>query len=109
MNDLRTIGVAPAAKPSNLPEYTVGEISQAVKRTLESAFERVRVRGEISGLKRAGSGHVYLCLKDADAVLDAVCWRGTAGRLSVTQEDGLEVVATGRVTSFPGRAKYQLV
>jgi exodeoxyribonuclease VII large subunit len=109
MNDLRTIGVAPAAKPSNLPEYSVGEISQAVKRTLENAFERVRVRGEISGLKRAGSGHVYLCLKDADAVLDAVCWRGTAGRLAVTPEDGLEVVATGRVTSFPGRSKYQLV
>lgn len=109
MNEFPTVGVAADAKPSNLPEFTVGEISQAVKRTLESAFERVRVRGEISGLKRAASGHVYLSLKDTDAVLDAVCWRGTAGRLAVVPEDGLEVVATGRLTSFPGRSKYQLV
>ncbi len=96
-------------RPSNLPEFSVSEISKAIKRTLEGNFERVRVRGEISGFKRAASGHLYMSLKDADAVLDAVCWRGQAGRLAVAPEDGLEVVALGRVTSYPGRSKYQIV
>ena len=94
---------------SNLPEFTVSEISLAVKRTLEGAFERVRVRGEISGFKRAGSGHLYFALKDEEAKLDAVCWRTTAARLAVAPEDGLEVVATGRVSSYPGRSSYQLL
>ena len=93
----------------NLPEFTVSEISLAVKRTLEGAFERVRVRGEISGFKRAGSGHLYFALKDEEAKLDAVCWRTTAARLAVAPEDGLEVVATGRVSSYPGRSSYQLL
>src|SRR5689334_19062036 len=101
---------APEPPPRNpLPEYTVSEISQAIRRTLEGAFERVRVRGEISGFKRAASGHLYLSLKDSEAVLDAVCWRMSAGRLAVRPEDGLEVIATGRMTSFPGRSRYQLV
>jgi exodeoxyribonuclease VII large subunit len=94
---------------ANLPELTVSEISGAIKRTLESAFDRVRVRGEISGFKRAASGHCYMALKDDQAVLDAVCWRGTSQRLTVQPEDGLEVIATGRITSYPGRSKYQLV
>src|SRR5215470_7501744 len=94
---------------SNLPEFTVTEISLAVKRTLEGAFERVRVRGEISGCKRANSGHLYFALKDEESKLDAVCWRGTAVRLAVTPEDGLEVVATGRVSGYPGRSSYQLL
>jgi exodeoxyribonuclease VII large subunit len=98
-----------ADNSSNLPEYTVSEISIAVKRTLEGAFERVRVRGEISGFKRAGSGHLYFALKDAEAKLDAVCWRTTAGRLAVAPEDGLEVIAVGRVSSYPGRSSYQLL
>src|SRR5690606_5533787 len=93
----------------NAGELTVSELSQAIKRTLEDRFERVRVRGEISGFKRAASGHLYLCLKDADAALDAVCWKGTAARLGIRPEDGMEVIATGRVTTFPGRSKYQLV
>lgn len=93
----------------NLPEFTVGEISQAVKRTVESSFERVRVRGEVSRPTRAGSGHVYLTLKDENAVLDAVCWRGTAQRLSVQPEEGMEVIATGKLTTYPGRSKYQMV
>src|SRR5258706_6689724 len=101
---------APEPPPRNpLPEYTVSEISQAIRRTLEGSFERVRVRGEISGFKRAASGHLYLSLKDSEAVLDAVCWRTSAGRLGVRPEDGLEVIATGRMTSFPGRSRYQLV
>jgi exodeoxyribonuclease VII large subunit len=94
---------------ANLPEYTVSEISQAVKRTLEGSFERVRVRGEISGFKRHSSGHCYLTLKDADAAIDGVCWRGTAQRLAIRPEDGMEVVVSGRVTTYPGRSKYQLV
>src|SRR5690242_16560157 len=98
-----------ADNPSNLPEYSVSEISQAVKRTLEGAFDRVRVRGEISGFKRAASGHLYFALKDQEAKLDAVCWRMSAGQLAVTPEDGLEVVAVGRVSSYPGRSSYQLL
>jgi exodeoxyribonuclease VII large subunit len=94
---------------ANLPEYTVSELSAALKRTIEQDFSYVRVRGEVSGFKRHGSGHCYLALKDADAVLDAVCWRGTAIRLSVKPEDGMEVVCTGRLTTYPGRSKYQLV
>ena len=99
----------PAPPASNLPEYTVGELSHRLKRTVEDAYSLVRVRGEISGFKRAASGHLYLTLKDADAVLDAVCWKGTAGRLGVKPEDGMEVVATGKLTTFPGRSKYQMV
>src|SRR5258707_8336338 len=102
---------APAAdgpRP-NLPEYTVSELSMALKRRIEESFSYVRVRGEISGFKRHSSGHCYLALKDADAVLDAVCWRGTALRLTLKPEDGMEVVCTGRLTTFPGRSKYQLV
>lgn len=94
---------------SNLPVYSVSEISLAIKRTLEGTFEHVRVRGEISGFKRAASGHLYMTLKDQDGVLDAVCWRGTAGRLGLAPEDGMEVIASGRITSYPGRSKYQIV
>ena len=95
--------------PSNVPEYSVSEISGALRRTVEDAYSLVRVRGEISGFKRHSSGHLYFALKDADAVLDAVCWRGQAGKLAVVPEDGLEVIATGRLTTYPGRSKYQMV
>ncbi len=93
----------------NLPEYSVGEISSALKRTLEETFPRVRIRGELTGFKRAASGHLYFKLKDEEAVLDGVCWRGTAGRLSIAPEDGMEVIATGRVTAYAGRSSYQIV
>ena len=106
MDDL-TIATAPLR--SNLPEYTVSELARALKRSIEENFAVVRVRGEISGFKRHGSGHCYLSLKDADAVIDAVCWRMTAMRLGLKPEDGMEVVCTGRLTTFPGRSKYQLV
>jgi exodeoxyribonuclease VII large subunit len=96
------------ARP-NLPELTVSELSQALKRSIEERFSYVRVKGEISGWKRHGSGHCYFALKDADAVIDAVCWRQTAIRLQVKPEDGMEVVVTGRLTTFPGRSKYQIV
>lgn len=94
---------------SNVPVFSVGELSQALKLTVEESFSFVRVRGEVSGFKRAASGHLYFTLKDADAVLDAVCWKGSALRLAVAPEDGLEVIATGRLTTYPGRSKYQMV
>lgn len=97
------------APSHNLPEYSVSEISNALKRTIEGEYGHVRVRGEISGFKRHSSGHLYMSLKDESAVLDAVCWRGTAGKLAVRPEDGLEVIATGRITTYPGRSKYQIV
>src|ERR1700722_8348704 len=93
----------------NLPEYSVSELSQAVKRHIESDFGHVRVRGEVSGFKRHSSGHCYLSLKDADAVLDAVIWRPLAQRLALKPEDGMEVVCTGRMTTYASRSKYQLV
>lgn len=96
-------------QPSNQPEYTVSELAAALRRSIEENFSLVRVRGEISGFKRVSSGHCYFALKDADAVLDAVCWRTTAMRLAIRPEDGMEVVATGRLTTYPGRSKYQLI
>ncbi len=93
----------------NIPEYTVSELSGALKRTVEGAYAHVRVRGEISGFKRAASGHLYLDLKDEGAVLNAVCWRGVAGRLRFAPEDGLEVVATGKLSTYAQRSNYQLV
>ena len=93
----------------NLPELSVGELSKALKSTLEERFPRVRVRGEITGFKRAASGHMYLRLKDDVAVLDGVCWRGTARRLPLVPEDGIEVIVTGRVTSYGARSSYQIV
>src|SRR3984957_18291569 len=95
--------------PTHQREYTVSELAAALKRSIEENFSVVRVRGEVSGFKRVGSGHCYFALKDADAVLDAVCWRTTAIRLSVQPEDGMEVIATGRLTTYPGRSKYQLI
>src|SRR5579864_7668653 len=94
---------------ANLPEYTVSELSAALKRSIEENFSFVRVRGEVSGWKRVASGHCYFALKDADAVIDAVCWRMTAIRLAIKPEDGMEVVCTGRLTTYPGRSKYQLI
>lgn len=96
-------------KNHNQPEYSVGEIASAVKRTVEGTFSRVRVRGEISGFKRAASGHCYLDLKDDKAVLNAVCWRGQAAKLAMQPQDGLEVICTGKLTTYPGRSNYQLV
>lgn len=91
------------------PVVSVTELSSDVKRTVEDKFSYVRVRGEVSGFKRAASGHLYMALKDADAVIDAVCWKGVAGRLDIQPEDGLEIIATGRVTTYSARSKYQLV
>ncbi|BBK40332.1 exodeoxyribonuclease 7 large subunit [Allostella vacuolata] len=102
-------GMSENAPRTNLPELSVSELSHQLKRSIEEQFSYVRVRGEISGFKRHSSGHLYFALKDADALIDAVCWRGQAGRLSIRPEDGMEVVATGRLTTYPGRSKYQIV
>src|SRR6202042_312415 len=93
----------PPSPATNIPVYSVSELSGALKRTIEQAYGYVRVRGEISGCKRHSSGHIYLALKDMDALIDAVCWRGTANRLAVSPQDGMEVIATGKLTTFPGR------
>jgi len=93
----------------NAQAMSVSELSLALKRTVEDRFGHVRVRGEISGFKRAASGHIYFCLKDDTARLDAVMWKGGAARLPFAPEDGLEVVATGKLTTYAGRSNYQIV
>ena len=94
----------------NIAEWTVSELSAALKRTVEDAYGFVRVRGEVSGFKGASpSGHCYFRLKDDKAVLEAVIWKGTYGRMRVKPEEGLDVIATGRLTTFPGSSKYQIV
>jgi exodeoxyribonuclease VII large subunit len=92
----------------NAPEFSVSEISGAVKRTIEGQFSYVRVRGEIGRVNRYASGHIYYDLKDEGAVLNAVTWKGQAGKLSVQPEEGMEVVAVGKLTSFPKQSKYQM-
>lgn len=91
------------------PEFTVSEISAAVKKCVESNFSKIRVKGEIFGCKRADSGHYYLSLKDENANLAAVIWKGVAQHLSFKPEDGLEVVAVGKITTFAGKSSYQLI
>ncbi|PNQ00648.1 exodeoxyribonuclease VII large subunit [Sphingobium sp. SA916] len=93
----------------NAPPLSVSELSALLKRTVEDRFGHVRLRGEISGFKRAGSGHIYLCLKDDNAVIDGVMWKGGAARLPFAPQDGVEVIATGKLTTYPGRSKYQIV
>jgi exodeoxyribonuclease VII large subunit len=99
----------PGPNPGNAPEFTVSEISGAVKRTIEGGFSHIRVRGEVGRLSLPRSGHVYLDLKDDRSVLSAVIWKGTAARLVHPPEEGMEVIATGRLTTFPGQSKYQMV
>ncbi|WP_183956133.1 exodeoxyribonuclease VII large subunit [Sphingobium fontiphilum] len=93
----------------NAPPLSVSELSGMLKRTVEDRFGHVRLRGEISGFKRAASGHLYLALKDDNAVIDGVMWKGGAQRLAFAPQDGVEVIATGKLTTYPGRSKYQIV
>src|SRR4029079_2705460 len=90
-------------------ELTVSELSNALKRTIEDGFGYVRVRGELGNVKYHTSGHVYLDLKDDKACLAGVIWRTTAQRIKLKLEAGLEVVVTGRITTYPGQSKYQIV
>ena len=95
--------------PSNQPEFTVSELSGAVKRVIEGEFGLVRVRGEVGRLSRPASGHLYFALKDDRATLDAVTWKGQVAKMQLRPEEGMEVIATGRMTTFPGQSKYQLI
>jgi exodeoxyribonuclease VII large subunit len=101
--------LAEVAPGDNSPPLSVTELSGALKRTIENAFGQVRVRGEISGFKRHSSGHCYFTLKDESACIDAVIWRASATMLAFRPEDGAEVIATGKLTTYPGRSKYQIV
>ncbi|PRD38787.1 UNVERIFIED_CONTAM: xseA [Trichonephila clavipes] len=99
----------PQPQQGNQPEYTVSELSGAVKRMIEGEFGLVRVRGEIGRVSRPSSGHMYFDLKDDRSVIAAVSWKGQVARMQVRPEEGMEVVATGRMTTFPGQSKYQLI
>ncbi len=103
--DINELGEPTAALAT---EYTVSGIARAIKNTIEQSFSKVRVKGEISGARYADSGHVYFSLKDEQAVLHAICWKGVAGRLPFKLEDGLEVVCTGAISTYPGRSVYQI-
>jgi exodeoxyribonuclease VII large subunit len=95
---------------SNVAEWTVSELSGALKRTIEDTYGFVRVRGEISGFRgQHGSGHCYFSLKDEGAKIDAIIWKGTFSKLKVKPQEGLEVIATGKVTTYPGKSSYQIV
>ena len=97
------------AAPSNVPEFSVSELSFALKREIESSFPRVRVRGEISQPSFPRSGHCYFRLKDENAVIDGVCWKGSIPRLGIKIEEGLEVIATGKLTTYAGSSRYQII
>jgi exodeoxyribonuclease VII large subunit len=102
---------APAqSKGQNTPEYSVAELAGAIKRAVEDGFGHVRLRGEISGYRGPhASGHCYFALKDEKAKIEAVIWRGVFSRLRFKPEEGMEVVAEGRVTTYPNSSKYQIV
>ncbi len=94
----------------NAPEFTVSELSSALKRTVEDTYGHVRVRGEISGFRGPhSSGHCYFALKDESAKIEAVIWKGVHGRMRFKPQEGLEVIATGKLTTYPGSSKYQIV
>lgn len=93
----------------NIPEFSISELSSAIKRTLEQGFSHVRVRAECGRVTIAKSGHIYLDLKDNDAVISAIIWAGVARGLKVKPEEGLEIIAIGKITTFPGQSKYQII
>ena len=104
MDDLFEDGPA-----DNTPEFSVSEISGAVKKAIEGGFSQVRVRGEVGRVSRPASGHIYMDLKDDRAVLSGVIWKGRAQALAHRPEEGMEVIATGKLTTFPGQSKYQMI
>ena len=108
-DDTRSGLLANVPPGDNSPALSVGELAGSLKRLIESEFAQVRVRGEISGFKRHSSGHCYFSMKDESACIDAVIWRGSANSLAFRPEDGAEVIATGKMTTYAGRSKYQLV
>ncbi len=98
-----------SSESSNAAPYSVSELAGALKRTLETTYDHVRMRGEISKVTRHASGHVYLTLKDDKAAIDGVVWKGQVSRLQTQPDFGLEVIVTGRITTFPASSKYQIV
>lgn len=103
------IGATSAPAANNLREFTVSELSNHLKRAVEEGFSWVRVRGEISRVSRHSSGHCYFDLKDDRSVLASIIWKGTFPRIKVKPEQGLEVVCSGRITTFPSQSKYQII
>jgi exodeoxyribonuclease VII large subunit len=97
------------AEPTNAPEFSVSELSGAIKRTLETAFARIRVRGEVTEAKTYPSGHTYFSLKDEGGKIRAVIWKSSAARAGLKPENGVEVIATGRISAYGDRSEYQLV
>ncbi len=93
----------------NVPEFSVSDLALSLRRTLEETYGHIRVRGELAGVKIAGSGHMYADLKDEEANINVVCWRGVMNRLGIRPEDGLEVIITGKVSSYPKSSRYQIV
>jgi len=110
MSDVDSEDPAPRGEtPRNVPEYSVGEIAGALRRTVEDAFGRVRVRGEAGRVKVYGSGHAYITLKDENAVLEAVCFKPVWSKLKFKPTDGLEVICSGKLTTYASRSQYQLI
>ncbi|MDB5712910.1 MAG: exodeoxyribonuclease large subunit [Sphingomonadales bacterium] len=109
LTDFEARLIAESAPGDNAAPLSVSELSSRLKRHVEDGFGRVRIRGEISGWKRVASGHCYLALKDEKAVIDGVMWKATAAALAFAPEDGADVIATGKLTIYPGRSKYQIV
>ena len=91
------------------PILSVTEVSQALKGLVETAFARIKVKGEVSAVKRASSGHIYFSVKDADSVLNAICWRGYTKSTEEALVEGMEVVCTGHLSTYPGRSNYQMI
>src|ERR1700677_3553052 len=108
MDDTVPPGVS-SGRVTNLPEFTVSEISGAIKRTLEGEFGRVRVRGEITEMKRYPSGHIYFSLKEEPPKLSGIVWRNSVGRLGLVPDNGVEVIAAGRISAYGERSSYQLI
>ena len=94
---------------SNVPEMSVSDLASSLKRTLEDNFSHIRVRGELSGIKIAASGHLYGDIKDVDANVNIICWKGTMNKLPIRPEDGMDVIVTGRVSSYPKSSRYQII
>lgn len=107
--DLFDDGPEDVPAQGNSPEYTVGELSGAIKKVIENEFGHVRLRAEVGRVSLPRSGHVYLDLKDDKAVMAGIIWKGVASRLTTMPEEGMEVIATGRITTFPGQSKYQII
>lgn len=116
-DDLFTVAKKQADKPktvtkpilSNVPEMSVSDLALSLKQTLEQTYGRVRIRGELSGVKVVASGHLYGDIKDVDANINIVCWRGNLSKLAIKPEDGMDVVITGRVSSYPKSSRYQII